>query len=108
MERGTVPLDPAIVGKILAYFAQDLCEVFQGTGEPQDQIVPVKDFGSWLRNFRLRKGLQQLDLANALGIHKVSLHRYEKGKSKPEWQVLQRLIRKYGLEKDEFLRKYLE
>lgn len=35
--------------------------------------MPVKDFGSLLRNFRVRKGHQQVELAKMLGVCKASI-----------------------------------
>lgn len=99
---------PRILGRILKTLGDKAKEVFPGTRDIFDFLVPPRDFGSWLRNFRLRRGLQQTELARILGIHKVSLYRYEKGASKPDRQVLQRLVQVYGLEKDEFLKRYLK
>lgn len=56
---------------------------FRILGDIYDFLIPRKDFGSWLKNFRLRRGIRQVDLARMLGIHKVSLHRYEKNVSRP-------------------------
>ncbi|MDD5656832.1 MAG: hypothetical protein PHF00_06210, partial [Elusimicrobia bacterium] len=41
---------------------------FPESKDAVDELIPVKDFGSWLRNFRVRKGLQQVELAKLLGI----------------------------------------
>ncbi|OGR90296.1 MAG: hypothetical protein A3J74_08845 [Elusimicrobia bacterium RIFCSPHIGHO2_02_FULL_57_9] len=45
----------AAVGKLLAYFGRDLHEAFPDGKDPHDLVAPVTDFGSWLRNFRVRE-----------------------------------------------------
>ncbi|MFH1726440.1 MAG: helix-turn-helix transcriptional regulator [Elusimicrobiota bacterium] len=50
-----------------------------------------------MRNFRLRRGMRQKDLADALGVHKVTVCRYERNGLKPEVRILKRLKRKFEL-----------
>ena len=107
IERDEGPANDWILGRILRCLGARAKEAFPGAQDIFDFLVPPRDFAGWLRNFRLRRGLQQAELARILGIHKVSLHRYEKGVSRPDRRVLERLIREYGLEKDKFIRRYL-
>jgi len=88
----------AAVGTLLAYFGKDLAEAFPAGQDPHDQLVPVSDFASWLRNFRVRKGLQQVELARILGMSRVSICRYERNVSKPQAAVLKRFKRLFKLD----------
>jgi len=85
------------VGKLLAYFGKEAAEAFPEGKEPLDYFLPVKDFGSWLRNFRVRKGLQQVELARALGVCKASLSAYEWNQTRPKDVVLKRLKKVFKL-----------
>jgi len=88
------------VGKLLAYFGRDWAEAFPEAEDGADQLVPVSDFGSWLRNFRVRKGLKQVELAQILGVSTVTICRYERRRSKPQSAILQRLKKSFGLDVD--------
>ena len=105
LERGRSIFNVAAVGKLLAFFRRDLSEAFQGGQDPHDQFTPVSDFASWLRNFRVRKGLQQVELARLLGMSSVSICRYERHVSEPQAAVLKRFKRVFKLngELDRFL-----
>lgn len=85
-----------IVAKLLAYFGQEAADAFP-EGDPLEQVVPVSDFGSWLRNFRIRRGLRQAELAKAIGVCEASVSAYELNRTKPQRQVLERLRKGYGL-----------
>jgi len=97
MERGGLDLHPEIVGKLLAYFGKEAAEAFPGGKDGVDHFVPVTDFGSWLRNFRVRKGLQQAELAKILGVSKASVSAYEKSQTRPRKAVLRRLKKAFKL-----------
>ena len=57
-------LNPWVLGRILPFLASRYKEVFPETqGDPYDFLVPPTTFGAWLRNQRMRRGLQQRDLA---------------------------------------------
>jgi len=103
IERGRIGLEPALVGKVLSRLSAEAAELY-GEGF-YDRLIPVVDFASWLRNFRLRKGLHQSELARILGLNKVALCRYEKGSTKPERAVVELLKRRLKLngELDRFL-----
>ncbi|MFH1726451.1 MAG: helix-turn-helix transcriptional regulator [Elusimicrobiota bacterium] len=97
LEIGKAPLDPARLGRVLAFFGEAAREVLPGGADVYDHVIPVKDFGSWLRNFRMRRGIPQKDLAEALGIHKVTVCRYERQGLQPAARILKRLRRKFKL-----------
>jgi len=85
------------VGKLLAYFGREAAEAFPEGGDAFDHFVPVSGFGSWLRNFRVRKGLQQVDLAKMLGVCKSSVSAYEGNQTRPRDAVLKRLKKVFKL-----------
>ncbi|MDD5658225.1 MAG: helix-turn-helix transcriptional regulator [Elusimicrobia bacterium] len=105
LERGGETAHPEIVGKLLAYFGRDAAEAFPESKDAVDELIPVKDFGSWLRNFRVRKGLQQVELAKLLGMSKASVSAYEQNQTRPGNVVLKRLRKVFKLngEFDKFL-----
>jgi transcriptional regulator with XRE-family HTH domain len=71
------------VGKLMAFFGPELKEAFPGDKDPYEQAFPALDFASWLRNLRMRKGLDQVQLAKLLGLSRVSICRYETNVSRP-------------------------
>lgn len=105
LERGGLRIHPEIVGKLLAYFGREAAEAFPEGEDGVDHLVPVADFGSWLRNFRARKGLQQVELAKLLGVCKASISAYEKNQTRPKDVVLKKLKKVFGIdgEFDRFL-----
>ena len=68
-------------------------EVPEDAKDAIDIICPPASTGSKIKNLRLRKRLQQKDLAKMLGIHKVSLCRYEKDRCKPDKNIILKLKR---------------
>ncbi|MDD5657983.1 MAG: helix-turn-helix transcriptional regulator [Elusimicrobia bacterium] len=105
LERGGETTHPEIVGKLLAYFGRDVMEAFPEGTDAVNELIPVKDFGSWLRNLRVRQGLQQAELAEMLGVSKASMSAYEQNQTKPRNGVLKRLrkVLKLNREFDRFL-----
>lgn len=91
LERGAARVNVAAVGRLLAYFSRDLQEAFPDGQNAADLLVPVSNFGSWLRNFRVRKGLRQVELARILGVTKTSVCWYERNRSKPKDAIVRRL-----------------
>jgi transcriptional regulator with XRE-family HTH domain len=67
--------------------------------------MPVRDFASWLRNFRLRRGLEQTAVARKIGVSKVTICRYERNHSRPTAVIRGRLRKAFNLngEFDRFL-----
>lgn len=105
VERGGQMCHPEIVGKLLAYFGAEAAEAFPEGKDGVDHFVPVTDFGSWLRNFRVRKGLQQVEVAKAIGVSKASVSAYEQNQTRPRNEVLKRMRKVFRLngEFDHFL-----
>ncbi|MFH1726449.1 MAG: helix-turn-helix transcriptional regulator [Elusimicrobiota bacterium] len=93
LERGVTPFNPAVVGRILAQFGPEARKVF--AEDPYEHLIPTESFGAWLRNFRMRMGMRQKDLAEALGVHKVTVCRYERHGFMPDVRVLRRLKEKF-------------
>jgi len=105
LEREDAAPKDWVVGRILRAFGEKAREAFPGARDVFDFLVPPKDFASWLRNFRLRRGLQQAELAKVLGISKVSICHYEGNFCKPRPVILERLRKAFKLngEMDRFL-----
>ncbi|MBI3548233.1 MAG: helix-turn-helix transcriptional regulator [Elusimicrobia bacterium] len=105
LERDSRAVNVAAVGKLLAYFGRDLREAYPDGLDAADQLVPISDFGSWLRNFRVKKGLRQVELARILGVSKVSICRNERNHSRPQYVIVERLKKAFNLngECDQFL-----
>ena len=66
-------------------------------GDAYDYLIPPTTFGDWLRNFRLRRGLRQGELAKTLGVNKFTITRYESNHSLPNREIRSRLQKRYGL-----------
>jgi len=79
---------------IIDRFKEAFAEV---SGDAYDYLIPPNTFGDWLRNFRLSRGLQQKELAKALGVNKYTTTRYEANRSKPASEIRRRLSERYGL-----------
>ncbi len=105
LERGTVEPKPWVLGPILIFYGQEAAAVFPGKGDIFDRIIPPTDFGRWLTNLQLRKGLKLDDLARVMGVSKVAVWRYERNIMKPSCVVVQRLQKAFKLnsEFDRFL-----
>lgn len=97
LEKGLVVPEPVRLGRILAFFGDDAREVLPDGADIYDHAIPVKDFGSWLRNFRMRRGISQKDLGEVLGVHRVTVCGYERQGLRPDARVLKRLRRKFKL-----------
>lgn len=100
-------VQPWILGRILPFVAKRFKEAFpEAGGDAYDYIIPPKTFGDWMRNFRARRGLQQIEMAKALRVNKFSVNRYEANQSRPNKEILARLRRRFGLngELDRFFR----
>jgi len=91
-------LNPWVLGRILPFLASKYKEVFPETqGDPYDFLVPPTTLGGWLRNQRMRRGLQQQDLAKLLGVNRESIRRYEANETKPAPAVRDRLRKVFKL-----------
>ena len=87
-------LDPWTLEKIAKALEIDPIELLVSETDVKDifdYFCPPTTLGAKIRNLRLKKHLQQKDLAKMLGIHKVSLCRYEKDQCKPDKQIILKL-----------------
>ena len=59
-------IQPWVLGRMLPFFLARFKEAFPDAhADAYDYLIPPKTFGDWLRNFRLRRGLRQGELARA-------------------------------------------
>lgn len=56
-----------------------------------------KDFGERIRNYRIKKGLSQENLATALGKNKATISRYEKGEVLPNVKDISIICEEFGI-----------
>jgi ribosome-binding protein aMBF1 (putative translation factor) len=56
-----------------------------------DYFCPSDTWGGRLRKLRLKRNLQQKDLAGMLGLTKAAICRYEKDRSKPNKQIVSKI-----------------
>lgn len=105
IERDSSGVNVAAVGRLVAFFSREIEEAFPNGQHAADILAPVSDFGSWLRNFRIRKGLQQAELAKILGVSRAAVCWYERNRSKPRDVIVNRLKKAFKLntEFDRFL-----
>jgi transcriptional regulator with XRE-family HTH domain len=64
----------------------------------------LKEFGQRLKALREKRGLTQVDLARAIGVHKMQLLRYEHGQSSPTAERVIGLARVLRVTADVLLR----
>ena len=99
-------LKPWVLGKILPFVVSRFKEAFpESGGDPYDFLMPPTSFGAFLKNLRLRRGLQQKELARLLAVNRESIRRYEGNLTKPEAAVRTKLRKAFRLdgELDRFL-----
>ena len=88
-EQGRIiDLTPQVLQKIASILNIEPLELLPVPNHPNsrkflDYFCPSDSQGSRIRKLRLSRNLQQDELAKMLGIHKVSVCRYEKDRSKP-------------------------
>jgi len=99
LERGaTKKVHPWILGRVLPFLAALFKETFpEAGGDPYDFLTPPTTFGTWLKNFRMRRGLKLKDLAARLKVRPFTIIRYEADESKPSPSVRQNLRTLYRL-----------
>ena len=96
-EQGKViDLTPWVLQKIAKALKIDPAELLTGSGQANnkdflDYFCPSDTYGSRLRKLRLGRNLQQKELAEMIGISKVSICRYEKERSKPIKRIMLKL-----------------
>jgi DNA-binding XRE family transcriptional regulator len=94
-------IKPWVLGRMLPFFLARFKEAFpDASGDAYDYLIPPKTFGDWLRNFRLRRGLRQGELAKALGVNKFTITRYEANQSNPNQKIRDRLRQHFGLNEE--------
>jgi transcriptional regulator with XRE-family HTH domain len=104
----TTGIQPWILGRILPHFAGRFNEVFPDASEgPYDFLIPPTSLGSWLRNQRMRRGMKQRKLAEALRVHAYSVIRYESDLTTPDSTVQTRLRALLGGGFERFLKPTL-
>jgi len=54
---------------------------------------PPRTFGEKLKYFRIKNNLKQEELSKILGVHKVTICRYEKDFTYPSSQIVQKFTR---------------
>lgn len=94
----TRKINPSVLGRILPLLADRFKETFpEAQGDPYDFLIPPNSFGRWLKNFRLRRGMQLKDLAKSLNVRPYTIIRYEADQTKPAESVRQELKRLFEL-----------
>lgn len=91
-----------VLGRLLSFFADRLHEAFS-EGDPYDQIIPPKTLGSWIRNQRLRRGMEQGEFARRMRVHVYSVVRYERDAYRPNPEIRRRLREVFGPGLDAFI-----
>jgi len=91
-------IQPWILGRLIPPLVKRFREVFPDVhGDVYDYLIPPKTFGERLRNYRLRHGLQQKELAKILGVARFTIQRYESDRFAPKQDILCRLRDILGL-----------
>ncbi|MDE2038435.1 MAG: helix-turn-helix transcriptional regulator [Elusimicrobia bacterium] len=103
IESSATRFNVAAVGRLLGFLGDAARDVFPGDDDAYDQIIGTRDFGAWLMNSRLRRGLRQVDLARLVGISPVSLCRYERRAIEPGPRVLERILKALGVGSSDYL-----
>jgi DNA-binding XRE family transcriptional regulator len=89
---------PWVLGRVLPFYLARFKDAFpDAAGDTYDYLIPPNTFGDWLRNFRLRRGLRQGELARDLGVNKFTITRYESNRALPSQEIRNRLQKQYGL-----------
>ena len=96
-EQGKVlDLTPWILQRIAKSLKIDPSELLPGLEQANKKdflyyFCPSDTWGGRLRKMRLNRNLQQKDLAKMLGLHKASVCRYEKERSKPSKTITENI-----------------
>ena len=80
-------VNPAILERILQVLRLNFQEISPGAGDCYDLLFPPKTPGSWTKNARLKKGLQQKVLAKRLGVSRETVRRWERDLVRPGTNV---------------------
>ncbi|MEW6558110.1 MAG: helix-turn-helix transcriptional regulator [Elusimicrobiota bacterium] len=96
-EQGRIlDLNPSVLQKIAKALNVTPLELLPpavrtGFKDIYDYFCRSDTWGGRIKKLRLKHHLQQKDLARMLGIHKVSLCRYEKNHSKPDTETVRKI-----------------
>lgn len=92
-----------VLGRLLAFYGDRLQEAFP-EGDAYDHIIPPKTLGAWIKNQRLRRGMEQRDFARRMRVHAYSVIRYERDDYRPNAEIRGRLRSIFGAGIDAFLK----
>ena len=88
---------PAILERILQTLDVKFQEIFPETpGDCYDFLIPPETPGSWIKNARMKKGLQQKVLAKRLGVSRETVRRWERDLVRPGNNVQSHLNKVLG------------
>ena len=76
-------VNPAILERILQVLGLNFQGISPGVGDCYDLLIPPKTLGSWIKNARLKKGIQQKALAKRLGVSRETVRRWERDLVRP-------------------------
>ena len=96
-EQGKIlDINPWMLQKVAKSLKIDPAELFPGPEQAKnkdflDYFCPSDTWGSRLRKLRLSQNLQQKELAEMIGISKVSVCRYEKDRVNPSKKIAEKI-----------------
>ena len=96
-EQGKIlDINPWMLQKLAKFLKTDPAELLPGSEQANnkdflDYFCQPDTYGGRLRKMRLNRNLQQKDLAKMLGLHEVSVCRYEKDRSKPSKIITEKI-----------------
>ena len=80
--------NPTILERILQVLRVNFQEICPGLiNNCYDFLVPLKTLGAWIKNARLKLGLQQKALAKRLGVSRETVRRWERDLVRPRNNV---------------------
>lgn len=72
-------------------------------GSPREATVSSQTFGQNLRRIRRMRGVTQTALANAIGVQKACISKYEKGRSSPSIRRVSQICRALDISPQELV-----
>ncbi|MCB4756953.1 MAG: transcriptional regulator [Elusimicrobia bacterium] len=90
-------VNPTILEKLMQVLGVKLQEISPETdGDCYDLLIPPKTLGSWIKNARMKKGLQQKKLARLLGVNRETVRRWERDIVHPNSGLKPQLVQILG------------
>ena len=90
-------VNPGILEKLMQCLGVKFQEISPGTPENcYDLLIPPKTMGSWIKNARMKKGLQQKELARLLGINRETVRRWERDFVRPISRLQSQIVQILG------------